>query len=129
MLVLQNYNTNLRPKSWTFKKIIECWLSVSLVWLATKINPDTFRLVSFIYFFLIFFKINLFFIEGKLLYRILVPSVKPQYESGIGLHVSLPFEAPSHLLPHPSPLGWYRASAWVSWAIRKIPTSYLFYIC
>ena len=40
----------------------------------------------------------------------------------------LPFEPPSHLLPHPIPLGWYRAPVWVSWAIQQIPIGYLFYI-
>ena len=29
----------------------------------------------------------------------------------------LPFEPPSNLPLHPIPLGWYRAPAWVSWAI------------
>ena len=40
----------------------------------------------------------------------------------------LPFEPPSHLPPHPTPLGWYRTPVWVSWAIQQIPISYLFYI-
>ena len=35
---------------------------------------------------LIIFSINLFFIEGYLLYRILLFSVKPQHESAIGIH-------------------------------------------
>ena len=35
--------------------------------------------------------IYLFFIEGELLYRILLFSVKPQYESAIDIHLSLPF--------------------------------------
>ena len=30
----------------------------------------------------------------------------------------LPFEPPSHLTPHPTPLGWYRATVWVTWAIN-----------
>ena len=34
---------------------------------------------------------NFFFIEGKLLYRILLFAVKPQHESAIGIHVSPPF--------------------------------------
>ena len=32
---------------------------------------------------------------------------------------SLPFEPPSHLPPHPTPLSWYRAPVWVSWAIQQ----------
>ena len=40
----------------------------------------------------------------------------------------LPFESPSHLPPHPIPLGWYRAPVGVSRAIQKIHISYLFYI-
>ena len=39
----------------------------------------------------------------------------------IGIHISLPFEPPSHLPPYPTPLGWFRASVWVSWAIQQIP--------
>ena len=42
----------------------------------------------------------LFFIEGKLLYRILLFSVKPQYESAIGIHISTPFW---NSFPSPSP--------------------------
>ena len=38
-----------------------------------------------------FFSINLFFIEGQLLYRIWLFSVKPQHESAIGIHISPPF--------------------------------------
>ena len=40
----------------------------------------------------------------------------------------LPFESPSCLSPHPTPLGWYRAPVWVSWAIQQIPVGHLFYI-
>ena len=53
---------------------------------------------------LLLFFIYLFFIEGQLLYRIFLFSVKPQRESAIGIHISPPFEPPSHLLPHPTPL-------------------------
>ena len=52
----------------------------------------------------LFFLINLFFIEGQLLYRILLFSVKPQHELAIGILIS-PVEAPSHLPPHSIPLG------------------------
>ena len=38
-----------------------------------------------------FFLIDLFFIEGQLLYKILLFSVKPQHESAIGVHTSPPF--------------------------------------
>ena len=38
------------------------------------------------------------------------------------------FEPPSVLPPHPSPLGWYRALVWVSWAMQQIPIGYLFYM-
>ena len=47
-----------------------------------------------------FFFLNLFFIEGWLLYRILLFSVKPQHESAIGIHISPPFWTS---LPSPSP--------------------------
>ena len=40
----------------------------------------------------------------------------------------LPLETPSHLSPHPTPLGWHRAPVWVSWAIQQMPIGYLFYI-
>ena len=32
----------------------------------------------------------------------------------------LPPEPPSHLSSHSTPLGWYRAPVWVSWAIQQI---------
>ena len=53
-----------------------------------------------------YFFINLFFIAGQLLYRILLFSVKPQHESAIGIHVSLPFwnSLPSSSPSHPSRL-------------------------
>ena len=41
----------------------------------------------------------------------------------------LPFESPSNLPPHPTPLGCHRAPVWVPWVIRQISTGYLFYIC
>ena len=34
----------------------------------------------------------------------------------------------SHLPLHPTPLGWYTAPVWVSWAIQQISIGYLFYI-
>ena len=40
----------------------------------------------------------------------------------------LPLDPLSHLPPHPTPLGWYRAPVWVSWATQQIPIGYLFYI-
>ena len=39
---------------------------------------------------------------------------------------SLPFGPPSHLPPHPTPLGWYRPPVWVSWDMQQIPIDYLF---
>ena len=39
----------------------------------------------------------------------------------------LPLEPTSHLSPHPTPLGWYRAPVWVPWDIQQIPIGYLFY--
>jgi len=51
-----------------------------------------------------FIAFSFFLIEGQLLYGILLFSVKPQHESTIGIHISLPFETPSHLPPHPTPL-------------------------
>ena len=71
-----------------------------------------------------FYFFNSFFIEGKLLYRILLFPVILQSESTIGVYIyiyiyPLPFETSSHLSPHPTPLGWYRAPVWVSWAIEN----------
>ena len=40
----------------------------------------------------------------------------------------LPFEPPSPLRLHLTPLGWYSAPVWVSWAMQQIPIAYLFYI-
>ena len=41
-----------------------------------------------------------------MLYRILLFSVKLQHESAIGIYIYLLcFETPSHLPPHPTPLG------------------------
>ena len=40
---------------------------------------------------------------------------------------SLPFEPPSHLSPHATPLGWYRAPVWIFWAIQQIPVGYFTY--
>ena len=36
-------------------------------------------------------------------------------------------EPPSHLSPHPTPLGWYRAPIWVPQDIQQIPVGCLFY--
>ena len=44
-----------------------------------------------------------------MLYRILLFSVKPQYESALVYIYPLLFETSSHLPPHPTPLDWYRA--------------------
>ena len=38
----------------------------------------------------------------------------------------LPLEPPSHLPPHPTPLGCYRALVWDPWVIREIPIGYIF---
>ena len=38
----------------------------------------------------------------------------------------LPFETPSYLPPHPTPLDWYRIPGWVSWAIQQIPLAIYF---
>ena len=63
-----------------------------------------------------------------MLYRILLFSVKPQHESGIGIHIYPPVWTTFYLPPYPTLLGWYRAPVWVSWAIQQIPIGYLFYI-
>ena len=44
----------------------------------------------------------------------------------IYIYIYIP-SPPSHLPPS-TPLGWYRAPAWASWAIQQIPIGYLFYI-
>ena len=66
-----------------------------------------------------FLKLIYFLIGGWFLYRILLFSVKPQHESGVGTYVSLPFE-PRPQLPPPTPLGWSRAPVWVSWDRQRI---------
>ena len=38
----------------------------------------------------------------------------------------LPFEPLSHLHPHTTPLGWYRAAVWVSWDYSKFPLAIYF---
>ena len=53
-------------------------------------------------FFSLFFFLIYFFIEGYLLYRILLFSVKPQHESAIVYIYPLPFKPPSRLPPHPT---------------------------
>ena len=50
--------------------------------------------------------------------------------TAIGIHISPPVEPPpSHLPPHPTPLGCCRAPVWVPWVIQRIPSGCLFYIC
>ena len=46
----------------------------------------------------------------------------------IGIHITLPFEPPSRLPAHATPLDWYRAPVWVSWAVQQIPVCCLVYI-
>ena len=48
-----------------------------------------------------------------MLYRILLFSAKYQQESAIGICLSPPFEPPSHLPPHLTPLDGHRAPVWV----------------
>ena len=36
----------------------------------------------------------------------------------------LPLEPPPHRPPHPTPLGCYRAPAWVPWVIQQIPIGF-----
>ena len=61
-------------------------------------------LISLIWNITFFF--SLFLIEGKLLYRILLFSVKPQHESAIVIHTSFPLytSLPSPPTSHPSRL-------------------------
>ena len=40
----------------------------------------------------------------------------------------LPLEPPSHLSPHPTLLGWYRALVLVPWVIQQMPIGCLFYV-
>ena len=64
-----------------------------------------------------FFFFNLFLIEGKLLYSIVLVSAKYQHESTTGIPMSppswtsLPPPAPTH------PWGCYRAPVWVPWVM------------
>ena len=43
-------------------------------------------------------------------------------------YISSLLNLPPHFPPHPTPLGWYRAPVWVSWAIQQIHIGFLFYI-
>ena len=52
----------------------------------TRLSDRTTTKMSWSLFFLIYF-----LVEGYLLYRILLFSVKPQHESAIGIHIPLPF--------------------------------------
>ena len=82
-------------------------LIITLIYLSTSI-PFKYLLPCFqylsifhiFYYHTILSLINIFFIEGKLLYRILLFSVEPQHESAIGIHISPPFWTS---LPSPSP--------------------------
>ena len=61
----------------------------------TRLSDRKTTKMSWSFFFLIYF-----LVEGYLLYRILLFSVKPQHESAIGIHIPLPFWTS---LPSPSP--------------------------
>ena len=77
--------------------------------------------VSNPYIFFLFLKLINFFIEGYLLYGILVFAVKPQQKSAIGIHISPPSwtSLPSPSPSHPSRL--IQSPVWASWATRQIP--------
>ena len=75
------------------------------------------------------FKINLFFYWRIIvLQNFVVFCQTSTWISHKYTYIPLPFEPPSHLPPHPTPLGWYRAPVWVFWALQQVPTGYLFYI-
>ena len=59
---------------------------------------------------ILFFKTLIYFNWG-LIYNIVVAFAIHQHESAMGIHVSPHPESPSHLLPHPIPLGGPRAPA------------------
>ena len=100
----------------------DSWSNITLS-MSVRVLLDEIRL---------FLLIN-FFIEGKLLSRIFLFSVKPQHESAIGTHISpvhiypLPFETPSYLPPCPTPLDWYRDPVWASWATQQTSVGYFTY--
>ena len=112
-----------------------CGFSSSHVWMweldhkeAECWRTDAFKLWCWRRLFLkkIFFCLVL--IEGQLLDRILLFSVKPQHESATGIYMSplswtsLPSPTPSH------PLDCYRAPICVPWDIEQIPIGCLFYM-
>ena len=82
-----------------FSKSLGCLFILFMVSLAMQKLLNLFSFHLFI--FLIYFSI-----EEKLLYRILLFSVKPQHESATGIHISPPFwtSLPSPSQPHPSGL-------------------------
>ena len=110
-------------KSWT---LLSDWTDWST--LTSYFNRKGLVLYTIFHAMSFFFK--LFFIEGYLLYRLLLFSVKSQHELAIGIHISHLFwnSFPSCPPPHTMPLGWYRAPVWVSWAIQQIPIGCICYI-
>ena len=80
--------------SWNFTLIIK---SEDSKWRITSMSKEKYYTHSFLMY---------FFIEGYLLYRILLFSVKPQHESAIDIRISPPFwnPLPSNFPSHPSRL-------------------------
>ena len=73
------------------------------------------------------FKIYLFLIGRSLLYNVVLVSAIHHHESAIGIHrYPLLLAAPSHLPPHPTPLGHHRAPNWAPCIIQQILTGCLF---
>ena len=70
----------------------------------------------------------MFLLKVKLLYRILLFSVKPQQEAAIGIHIYPPFWTFFSSPDQPTCLDRYSTSVWVSWAIQQIPIDYVFYV-
>ena len=98
-----------------------CWNSNCPFCNVHSFNAASFYGVSF-------FEINLFFNWRIIALQIfLVFCQTSAWISHRYAYIPSLFEPPSHLPPHPTPLGWYRAPVWVSWAIQQIPISYLFY--
>ena len=59
-----------------------------------------------------------------MLYNAVLVSGIHQYESALGIHMSLPLEPPSHLPPHATPPGWHRAPDLIS--LCKFPLALYF---
>ena len=89
-----------RLRKWYLSGIMVTIITVGSYWLC--VSPCAWGGFIFIFY-------NLFLIGGQLLYNIVLVSAIHQHESAIGIHMPFSPAHPSHLWPHPTPLGSHRA--------------------